>query len=216
MVRNGLKLCGHKVFIPGENGQCMALLFTLQELIDIIIMTLGVGYIFSSSFQRPTEHNDPVAYYRQLKFGFHMEELKMAIILTAPAVILHELMHKFVALAFGMNAVFHAAYFWLGLGVLMKVLNFGFIFFVPGYVSIGGGGTALQYTLTAFAGPFMNLVLWLGAAAMLKYRKLARKQYALVFMTSRINMFLFIFNMIPIPGFDGSKVFAGLIKLITG
>ena len=31
-------------------------------------------------------------------------------------------------------------------------------------------------------------------------------------LTSRINMFLFIFNMLPIPGFDGSKVFTGLIQ----
>ncbi len=191
-------------------------LFTLSELMDIIIMTLGVGYIFSGSFKKPVVHHDPVAYYRQLSFGFNKEDFKHAVILTAPAVILHELMHKFVALAFGMTAVFHAAYTWLGLGLLMKIMNFGFIFFVPGYVAISGPGTQLQYVLTAFAGPFTNFLLWIIPVMMIRYNKVSKKQYALAFMTSKINMFLFIFNMVPLPFFDGGKVFGGLIKMVLG
>jgi Zn-dependent protease len=33
-------------------------------------------------------------------------------------------------------------------------------------------------------------------------------------LTRNINLFLFIFNMIPIPGFDGFTVFTGLWKII--
>lgn len=205
----------HK-FFKTELKQAGMALVSIWELLDILIMTLGVGYIFSGSFKKPVSYHDPVAYYRQLSFGFNREDFKHAVILTAPAVILHELMHKFVALAFGMTAVFHAAYGWLGFGILMKVLNFGFIFFVPGYVAINGPGTTLQYTLTAFAGPFTNFLLWITPAMLIRYNKVSKKHYALAFMTSKINMFLFIFNMIPLPLFDGGKVFGGLIKMILG
>jgi Zn-dependent protease len=31
--------------------------------------------------------------------------------------------------------------------------------------------------------------------------------------TSKINMFLFIFNMIPIPGFDGFQIISNIIRV---
>ena len=84
---------------------------------------------------------------------------------------------------------------------------------VPAYVSIFGDGTALQYSLIAFAGPFVNLFLWIGSLIILKTMKIKHRYIPLLVLTSRINMFLFIFNMIPIPGFDGYKVFSGLLSI---
>jgi Zn-dependent protease len=121
-----------------------------------------------------------------------------------------------------LDAVFYAFYrstFTLMLGifaVISKLTGFGFMFFVPGYVGISGNGTHLQFALTAFAGPFLNLVLWLLPWYMLKYTKYRKKHYLLLMLTQRINMFLFIFNMLPIPGFDGYKVFTGLIRAFIG
>ena len=141
---------------------------------------------------------------------------------TAPAIILHELAHKFVAIGFGLNAVFFAFYrntFTLMLGIftiISKLTGFGFIFFVPGFVGISGTGTHLQFALTAFAGPFVNLVLWLVPLYLIKNKIYKKKHYLLLLLTQRINMFLFIFNMLPIPGFDGYKVFTGLIRAFVG
>ena len=195
-------------------------LITFGEILDLILMTFFVGYIFSGMVPvRREEHYDPLTHYKR---GFDWEGLKFAIMATAPAVILHELMHKFVALGFGLDAVFYAFYrstFTLMLGIfsiIAKITGFGFIFFVPGYVGISGNGTHLQFALTAFAGPFVNLVLWLLPWYLLKYKIYKKKHYVLLVLTQRINMFLFIFNMLPIPGFDGYKVFTGLIRAFTG
>lgn len=194
-------------------------LITIGEIIDLILMTFFVGYIFSDIIPTRRESYEPLIYYKR---GFDLERLKFAIMATAPAIILHELAHKFVALGYGLDAVFYAFYrnsFTLMLGVLTiisKLTGFGFMFFVPGFVGISGAGTHLQFALTAFAGPFVNLVLWLGSWYLLKNKRYKKKYYLLLLLTSRINMFLFIFNMLPIPGFDGYKVFIGLINAFIG
>ena len=185
-------------------------LFTFSEIFDIVVMTAVVGYIFSDVFKKPVrEDYDPLTHFNA---GFDIENYKFAIVVAAPAIILHELGHKFVALGFGLEAQFQAAWIFLGLALIMKMMNFGFIFLVPAYVSIAGNATPLESSLIAFAGPVVNLILWLFAALALKVRLFAKKHDTLLLLTVRINMFLFIFNMLPIPGFDGNKVFLGLIK----
>lgn len=190
-------------------------LITFGEAIDLIAMTLFVGYIFSDVIPVRRKNYDPLAYYKK---NFDFEGLKFAIMATAPAIIIHELAHKFVATGFGLNAVFYAFYretFTLFLGVLAvlaKLTGFGFVFFVPGFVGISGYGTHLQFALTALAGPLVNLILWLGSWYLLKKKLYKKKHYLLLILTQRINMFLFIFNMLPIPGFDGYKVYISLIR----
>ncbi len=190
-------------------------IITLGELIDLVLMTFFVGYIFSDMIPVRRENYDPLLHY---KSRFDFEALKFAVMATAPAIILHELAHKFVAIGFGLNAVFYAFYrssFTLILGIftiISKLTGFGFMFFIPGYVSIAGKGTQLQYALTALAGPLVNIFLWIGAWFLLKKKYFTKKYYLLLVLTSRINMFLFIFNMLPIPGFDGYKFFIGLIN----
>ncbi len=191
--------------------------FTIFEIIDIAIMTFVVGFIFSDTFRKPIQDYDPL---KQNYSAFNWTGIRFAIIVTAPAIILHELSHKITALYFGLDATFHAAYFWLVIGLLLKLINFGFIFFVPGYVEIGCSSfncnlTPLMSSFIAFSGPFLNLVLWLGSWLLLRSKSSftkARRNYAVLYLTQQINMFLFIFNMIPLPFFDGYKVFDGLIK----
>ena len=193
-------------------------LITFGEIIDLVLMTFFVGYIFSDMIPRK-ESYDPLVHYRKV---FDFDKLKFAIMATAPAIIIHELAHKFVALGFGLDAVFYAFYrssFTLVLGIftiISKLTGFGFMLFVPGFVGISGNGTHLQFALTALAGPLVNLILWLGSWYLLKSGKHMKKHYLLLILTRRINMFLFIFNMIPIPGFDGYKVFNELIMAFSG
>ena len=213
----------------------MAIL-SIQELIDIAVITLALGYIFSGMFDRyrrisssshesENEEYDPIAHIQKRRaLGmFDWDSLKFAMIITAPAVILHEFGHKFVAMAFGATATFHAAglfgipYGGVLLGVVLKLMNTGFIFFIPAFVS----HTAVSNTgniLIAFAGPAVNLVLWIVPMLimrmnLIKDAKTNRKIGPMMMLTSKINMFLFIFNMIPIPGFDGYWVFRGILGL---
>lgn len=194
-------------------------LIAFGEIIDLIAMTFFVGYIFSGMIPVRRENYDPLQHYKK---RFDFEGLKFAVMATAPAIILHELAHKFVALGFGLDAVFYAFYrstFTLMLGILSiiaKLTGFGFVFFVPGYVGISGNGTNLQFALTAFAGPLINLVLWLVPLYLIKNKLYNKRHYLLLFLTQRINMFLFIFNMLPVPGFDGYKVFMGIIRAFAG
>jgi len=183
---------------------------TIFEIIDIIVMSFAVGFIFSGIFKRPAEEEyDPL---KEPSSRFNWKDLQFAILVSVPGIILHEFGHKLVAMSFGLSATFHAQYFWLAIGIGLKLANFPFIFFVPAAVSIYGQVSPLVHSLIAFAGPGVNLVLWLGALFLMKIKLVKKKYYPIVYLTSRINMFLFIFNMIPIPPFDGYYVFGGVIQ----
>lgn len=175
-------------------------MFELMEFIDVIVMTLAVGFIFMDLFVPPGSK-------------FNKKALLFAILVTAPAIIFHELGHKLIALAFGYTATFHAAYIWLAIGVALKLMRTGFIFFVPGYVSIGGAAVAgLPMAMTALAGPAINAILFLTALGVLKYSRPKGKTAMFWIVTKQINGFLFVFNMLPIPLFDGFKVYSGLYQ----
>ncbi|MBI3032239.1 M50 family metallopeptidase [Candidatus Woesearchaeota archaeon] len=194
----------------------MAIL-TGREILDLVIMTLGVGFIFKDIFViQPLPHKDQ-PYDPLIHRPSRIENLKLAILVTAPAIIFHELAHKFVALGYGLQATFHAAYGWLGIGILLKLLNTGLIFFVPGYVSHTAASMPLQNAMIAFAGPGLNLVLWIGAWILLKRKeKYSTKTFMILTLTKKINMFLFFFNMIPIGFFDGANVVEGILQYFGG
>lgn len=190
-------------------------MITLNEIFDAVIMTIAVGYIFSDMFK--------IYLYspRRLELSyssFDWYAFKVACLITAPAIVFHELAHKFVAISFGLQATFHAAYFWLFLGIMLKTMRFPFIFFVPGYVSIGCARlacniVAYQSSLIAFAGPFMNFVLFCISYGLMQL-KINKKYLIILFFTKQINLLLFFLNLIPIPGFDGYKIFEGLFQTI--
>ena len=191
-------------------------LISIAELFRLIVMTLALGYIFSAFM--PQQLFGQRGLYHLLRAqaqGFDWEALKYAAIITAPAVALHELGHKFVALAFGLKAEFFASYWGLGLGIFLKMVGAPFLIFVPGYVNIPSDTHVLVSGIVALAGPMVNLFLWLGAGLYIRFFKLSRKQMILAYITKKINMFLFIFNMLPFGFFDGAKVFRALAYFIS-
>ena len=171
-------------------------------------MTLVVGYIFKDWFKSPQTYEESFSFKKTT-----LDDFKFAILVTAPAIILHEFGHKIAAILFGLQAEFNAAYIWLGVGVLLKLLGTGFIFFVPAYISHSAAALPWQSAIIGFAGPAINLILWFLASYLLKTKPyLPHKHKVALILTKKINMFLFIFNMIPIPGFDGSHVLSGIMK----
>src|SRR5262249_13779016 len=104
---------------------------------------------------------------------------------------------------------FHAFYLWLGIGIVLKLISFPFLFVVPAYVSINGPH-GVGAAAVAFAGPAVNGILWLGSWLALQFGQYSKTTEAVLYYTQTINMFLFIFNLIPIPGFDGYNVLINL------
>jgi len=195
------------------------MLISLREFLDVIAMTAIVGFIFVGFISRFRQK--PVA-------GFDWKAFWIAAFVTAPAIILHELSHKFVAMGLGFSATFYAAYLFLAIGVVLALFKSNFIFFVPAYVMIGNGEAipSTAFSIIAVAGPAMNLVLWMGSwfafsklrSKYARTRNLppisARLWLLILYLTKQINMLLFIFNMLPIPGFDGFKFYSGLWQVI--
>jgi len=183
-------------------------IITLTEILYFIILTGVIGYIFTGLFvKRPK-----TIYDRLHPKRFSWQDFKFAIIVVAPAIILHELAHKFVAMAYGFDATFKLFPFGLVVGIFLKLINSPFLLLAPGYVEIGTAAfvNPIAYRVIAFAGPALNLLLWVGSWAILKSSiKLSRTQHATLHMTKLLNMLLFFFNMIPFGPFDGQKVFFG-------
>lgn len=176
------------------------MLFSWREILDVIIMVLAVGYIFKDVFKQHA--------------GMSRNAFWFATAVTAPGLIAHELAHKFVAMAFGLAATFHAHYPFLAIGILLKLLHFDFIFFIPGYVSIPSAVTPDITAIVAVAGPLLNLLLFAGSWLLLRQKKLKTSTYLILQATKQINLFLFVFNMLPIPGLtDGWKFYESLFRL---
>ncbi len=181
-------------------------IITWQEILHLVIVTAALGYIFMPQLRRPKTAVDVV------QPAFDARDFLFAALVTAPAIIIHEMAHKFVALFFGITATFKAWFFGLFLGILLSILHSPLIILAPGYVEIGGG-TYFQQAIIAFAGPLFNLILFFLARLVLnRKRRFTRTQAIGWHLTKQINIFLFFFNMLPIPPLDGSKIFGNLFR----
>lgn len=119
--------------------------------------------------------------------------------------VVHELAHKFTAIKFGGCAEFKL---WVqGLLLALVFSLFGFVFVAPGAVYIYTPKiNKTQNGLIALAGPAANLALsflFLAFALIfpLSIGKIDVWQFA-----SKINIWLGMFNLIPIFPLDGSKI----------
>ena len=193
----------------------MHMIITVIEILYLFIVTLVLGFIFYDriGLYVPKKEEDVISRYT--KRGFDWESFWFAALVTAPGVVLHELGHKFIALFFGLFAQFKIFTLGLGIAIVLKLVNSPFLIIAPGYVEISGPATNLQSFLISFAGPGVNLLLFIVALLLLKRKKkYSKKMYIFLELTKKINLILFIFNMIPIPPLDGSKVFYSLFKLL--
>lgn len=186
-------------------------IISFTEILYIIIATLVVGYIFTGMIKFRVGKRDVLEQYTK---GFDWGEFWFACLVAAPGIVLHEMAHKFVAMGFGLSAFFQISYFGLFLGVLLKLFSAGFMVLAPGYVIISGANN-FQSMITALVGPLSNLFLWVLALIFLKYKaNISRKEAVFWTLTSHINKWLFIFNILPIPPLDGSKIWIPLLQLL--
>ena len=180
--------------------------FSREESKDIVIAVIALTILYSLSVTR--------------SFGWSIDSLLLFIPISFVAVglgfILHELGHKVVAQRFGFFSEFRKWNYGLILGLLTVPL--GFMIFAPGAVYFGSYGrmvTTEENGKISIAGPIVNIVL----AIIALFLTLSLRSYltlenagtmyiillTLVLMFN-VNSFLAVFNLLPIPPLDGSKV----------
>lgn len=129
--------------------------------------------------------------------------LAVSLIAVITGFLFHELAHKAVAQRYGCWSEYR--YSMMGLMLALFFSFFGFVFAAPGAVVVSGYVNKEQNGKISLAGPTTNLVLgaiFLSAASFTTIFWLHEALWRISF----INVFLGGFNLIPIPPFDGSKV----------
>lgn len=129
------------------------------------------------------------------------------LIIVGTAFVLHELSHKYVAQKYGLWAEYRKWNYGLLLALFLSATGF-FFFAAPGAVMIMSAGwmTPEIEAKTSIAGPATNisvgiLAILLGAAGVFPpFLQDILPELAV------INFFLAVFNLLPIPPMDGSKV----------
>jgi Zn-dependent protease len=119
--------------------------------------------------------------------------------------LLHELGHKIVAQRYGCWAEFRAWPF----GLLMAVVSafVGFLFAAPGAVYIRGHLSKEENGKVSAAGPLMNIIVSSFLLPVLFFfPNIIFEILILVWMICFLNVFIGLFNLIPFPPLDGSKI----------
>lgn len=163
-----------------------------SEILHILIAWLGITFAFS---------------WRGFSgINAMLKILPIILIATGTGFIFHELAHKFAAIYYGAKAQFRMWPLGLGLAILMA-LTLGFVFAAPGAVYIWGKNiTRKENGIISLAGPFANFVTSIISIIILLF--ITNNFWIILFSTvAYVNAFLGIFNLIPIPPLDGSKVF---------
>lgn len=175
--------------------------FSIKELKDLGISALVIGFIFTWTM-------------RESPFSMSIVVLFL-VMLTAvgTAFIFHELAHKYTAQKYGCWAEYRMWDTGLVIAFFLAVVM-GFVFVAPGavYIQCYGMISRRENGIISAAGAATNLVLaalfWMlhltGGAPALK--TLGTVGYF-------VNAWIALFNMIPFPPFDGSKVLSWNFKV---
>ena len=123
--------------------------------------------------------------------------------------LMHEIMHKVVAVRYGLWAEFRAD----RRGLLFAFLTalFGFVIAAPGAVMIAGPVSLRQNGKISAAGPLTNLAFggtfFAIVFALIQFQiAVPDFLYILIIQITLVNLVLGTFNMIPFPPLDGSKI----------
>jgi len=161
-------------------------------------------------------------------------DLILFLIILIFSVVIHEVSHGVVAEKFGdptarlagrltLNPIPHIDLFGSVLLPVIMYLSFGFVFGAAKPVPVNYlnlRNPKRDMALVALAGPISNFILGLGCAVPLKFNLISLQSPGGEFLLQVVllNFILAIFNIIPIPPLDGSKILASLLsdRLLPG
>ena len=177
--------------------------FSQQEINDLLISWVLLSVAFALFRRRgiPGLMSSPGIVMQMPMYIVQM------LIIVGTAFVLHELSHKYVAQKYGLWAEYRKWNSGLLLALFLSATGF-FFFAAPGAVMIMSAGwmTPEIEAKTSIAGPATNisvgiLAILLGAAGVFPpFLQDILPELAV------INFFLAVFNLLPIPPMDGSKV----------
>ena len=171
--------------------------FTQREIFEL----LKAGVLISLAFS--------ILFYADVSTMFSQEfaiYFIISLFTVGIGFLFHELMHKSVAQRYGLSAEFKASDQMLFLALFMSF--FGFIIAAPGAVMIKGLRISRSKNgKISLAGPLANIAL---ALIFLISLFLIPAEGILLLTLSlglKINSLLAAFNLLPVPGIDGKKVY---------
>ena len=176
--------------------------FSRTEIRDIAIsiITLSVAFTILN------RNNNAFLRYFADTFGDSMKYVVLfglCLFLVVVSFLFHEFGHKFVAQKYGLWSEFRM---WpAGLLLTLVTSAIGFLFAAPGAVMIAGNMNQEMNGKVSIAGPAVNIVMSLiGIIGCLAFN---HSGWVVFFvMLANLNAFLALFNLLPIPPLDGSKI----------
>ena len=172
--------------------------FSTTELKDIAISIGALALAFTLIYaRRGTDFFSDNAVVNTLCWA------GTSLIIVVICFLLHEFGHKFMAQRYGAWAEYRK--FPQGLLLCILLSLFGFLFAAPGAVVISGYIDKKRNGIISMAGPLVNLVL--GTVFIVCLFFTAGKIHDIFYILAHFNVFLAVFNLIPIPPLDGSKIF---------
>ena len=175
--------------------------FSKHELKDIAVSVLVLSLAFAILYR-----SGSVIDFFEYHLGNGVAYLGLfglCICLVVLSFLFHEFGHKFVAQKAGMWSEYRM--FPLGLVLTIVTSFFGFLFAAPGAVYIEGNCTKETNGKISIAGPMVNIVL--AAIGIIGCLTINHSGWVIFFLLlANLNAFLALFNLLPIPPLDGSKI----------
>lgn len=170
---------------------------TKQELLHIFIAWLVISLAF--------------AWRGFSAFSLFLSYVPIILVATGTGFIIHELAHKFTAIYYGCKARFFMWPSGLFFAVILSLATGGsFVFAAPGAVYIWGKHTSRRENgIISLAGPLSNLliaIVFLGLVIGLVGVVTNKFVLSLLYTVMNVNLFLGLFNLLPVPPLDGYKV----------
>ena len=187
---------------PGYKVPKGQIKFSKTEILHITVAILVLSVAFSVVMRRRFTSLDPSMNDMLFLLGF-------SFILVVFSFLIHEFGHKFVAQRYNAWSEFRAYPFGLLFALMMSFM--GFLFAAPGAVYIRGNIDKEMNGKISLAGPAVNFVV--SAIAIVLFFMTGGLLATLFGMLAYLNAFLGLFNLIPIPPFDGSKIVAWDLKV---
>lgn len=164
-----------------------------QEFFDLFLSWLTISLAFAWVFS-------------SFDYSTMLAKLPIVGIAVGSGFVLHELAHRQVAKKFKAHAFYKAWPF--GLLFVLITAFVGIIFAAPGAVYIYGEHLDRRKNgLISIAGPLTNVALAFVFALFIIFSSTGSFLWQTGLIGYQINLWLALFNLIPIPPLDGSKVF---------